>query len=408
MSRLFHVGLLLPVEGKVIRGAGILVHGDRVSEIASFKYLKKKYSRVKVVDFSSCVCTPGLINCHAHLELSHLAGKIHWRNDFVDWIMQIVKRKMLWKKEDYLRHIHMGLRQLINTGCTTVADHSTKGYSYGPLKREGLRGICLYEFVHFSGKGLKQLENSLTSFLISQSSRVKKGLAIHAPYSVHPQLIRFAAKLSRQKKSLLSTHICELKEEIDFIQRGSSKNPFRRLLEARNIWNDNWQIPGKNPLDYFHDLGCRNYMGIHVNFTRKKNIPRLKKTLKAVIYCPLSHRYFGHPRWPLRSYLKAGIPVALGTDSLASNRKLDMRAEMACVHENFPWLSAERILKMATINGARALGLSKDIGSIRKNKKADLLFFKATLQEKKALEEIISGKVRLKASLCDGRWLKKP
>jgi 5-methylthioadenosine/S-adenosylhomocysteine deaminase len=116
----------------------------------------------------------------------------------------------------------------------------------------------------------------------------------------------------------------------------------------------------------------------------------------SVIHCPGSHRFFGHKRFPLEDLRTAGVRVALGTDGLASNEDLSMLREMRLLQEAYPGLSEEEILRMATIEGARALGLEKEIGSIEVGKKADLIAVRRpVLEAESVVFSMIGGKICL-------------
>lgn len=403
MNLFLKVGLALPVEGAPLKNAGIVVEKNSIVAFGPFEKIRSKYPRRKITDCSKLVVCPGFVNAHAHLELSLLKGKIKPTKNFTLWVRKLIAITETWSEKQKKQSLKMGLDELKRGGCTTVVDHSGQGASYQAIKASGLRGICQHEVLNFDVKAIAGEKKKIKRFLKSDhSDRVKKGIAVHAPYSVHPELIKFCG----QQKKPLSIHLSELKEEVAFLKHDNENNVFRKLLKDRGRDIGDWQAPKLSPVAYVQKLGLKNFAGVHLNYPQTGDMAKLKKIKASAVYCPLSHAYFSHSRHPLLKYLKAKIPVALGTDSSASNKHLDMRHEMACVKKNFKSLKDHEILYLATLGGAKALCMDKEIGSISQNKKADMVFFSLALDADKALSKIVSAKALPVALLCDGRWLK--
>ena len=218
----------------------------------------------------------------------------------------------------------------------------------------------------------KQHVGSLASESRSEA-RWQPGLSPHAPYTVHPELLARAVALSIEHEIPLAMHLAESREEIDFLRDG--RGPFRELLESRGAWDPAARPRGARPLDELRVLArAHRALVVHGNYLDDEEIDFLGRQRRqmAVVYCPRTHAWFGHARYPLEKLLAAGAIVALGTDSRASSPDLSLLAEMRHVAREFPAMSRATILELGTLGGARALGLDSQIGTLEPGKWANL------------------------------------
>jgi len=170
----------------------------------------------------------------------------------------------------------------------------------------------------------------------------------------------------------LSTHISEMKDEIEFIRSGNEH--VEKLLRKSDTYDEGWRGLGKTPIEYFYKLGLLNTRtyGVHINYWEDNDLYYLSASRLTPVFCPKSHRYFKHPRHPIEDYLRVGLKVALGTDSLASNDALSMLQEARLVIEDHPGIQMKDILDSITVNGLRPLGLHTRLGKIAPGRIADL------------------------------------
>lgn len=402
MNVLFRLGQAFTVEGRPIRDAGLWVKDDVIQDIGPWEKVLARSSARQKKDFSDFVVTPGLVNCHAHLELTALRGKVPYRGHFLDWGQRIMAARRDWTKARHKDSAKEGLAELIKGGCTTVADYSSEGVSFNILSSSKIRGIGYYEMLQYDKSKINETKNKAKKFLQqkSKSQRWQKGLAVHAPYSVQRDLMAWAFK----QKCPRSIHLSELKEELEFLEKESPKNIFRAFhlslgRECRPV--------KKTPVAYVKSLGAKNFTAVHLNYLRPGDIEALASIKAKAIFCPLSYKFFKHKAHPFLKLRRSGLVMGLGTDSCASNKHCDMRYEMAALKKLFPRLKLEDVLQMATLGGARALGLEKQIGSLKKGKKADVAFFKFKRNNEKVLEKIVTKCPEVAALLCDGKWVKK-
>ena len=243
----------------------------------------------------------------------------------------------------------------------------------------------------------------LTSHISHPASRISAGIAPHAPYTVSAPLARGLAELARERRLPLAIHLAETEAERDFLAAGGGG--FERFLRDRGAWDDTWRPPGVSPVRWAADLGLLELPGaaVHVNYLSGPDIELLKAGRMVPVWCPGSHRWFGHRDHPAERLIAAGVPVALGTDSLASNTSLDMLAEMRLAAETFPNVAPETWLRAATLTAAGALGLSEMVGSLEAGKAADVIALECESDPPaEPLRALLEDPVRLRMAMVAG------
>ena len=374
---------VLPITSPPIKDGIVLTDGKAIKAVGSGKELSK-FPYDEIIDCSGKIILPGFVNAHSHLELTGFRGKIKKGLPFTDWARKVVSiRKDITENEIALA-IKDGLDELISSGVTTVGDFSQTGITAKILNERGLRGTVFLEFSGFNPeqkdeklRQLKELLNyEIDSKLITHHSSlitVNFGIAPHAPYSVSPELLKESHNFAQEKRLPLAIHISEMLEEIEFIKNGSGA--MKDLLIDFGVWNDKWMPPQTTPVQYLQNMGIlKGAIGIHLNIVTEDDIRILKENDVSVVYCPGSNKWFGRNwKYPLREFLNNDINVVIGTDSLLSNEKLNMFYEMRVLKENFPDLENDIILKMATVNGAKAIGFEGEAGEIAVGRKADII-----------------------------------
>jgi cytosine/adenosine deaminase-related metal-dependent hydrolase len=196
----------------------------------------------------------------------------------------------------------------------------------------------------------------------------------HAPYTVSPELLGKLVELARARSMPVAMHLAESAEELELLADGAG--PFRDLLDARSMWDPAAIPAGSSPFDYLQVLArAPRCLVVHGNYLVSEDHEFLAAHADrmTVIYCPRTHAYFQHPRYPLAAMVAAGVWVALGTDSRASNPDLSVLAEFRQAARTHSEVPAEKVLAMATLNGAAALGCERDCGSITPGKLANLV-----------------------------------
>jgi cytosine/adenosine deaminase-related metal-dependent hydrolase len=238
-------------------------------------------------------------------------------------------------------------------------------------------------------------------------------LSPHAPYSTLPELLRLAAATARKRRWRVCTHIAESEQEFDMFRhaRGTMYDWLRRNGRPATDCGQG------SPVAHFarNKLLGENVLAIHVNYLARGDATLLAKNKTHVVHCPRSHDYFKHISFERERLARAGVNICLGTDSLATTRKtgknkpeLNLFAEMRMLADKDPAVSPVEILRMATINGARALGLTGRAGQLTPNASADLIALPFSGKFARAHEAILEHPGPIAAGMIEGRWTVAP
>jgi cytosine/adenosine deaminase-related metal-dependent hydrolase len=227
-------------------------------------------------------------------------------------------------------------------------------------------------------RGLLDERFAAATDLANESQWLHVGVSPHAPYTVEPAGYKKCLDFARRENRPLATHLAESPDEAEFLEHGTG--PFRELWEAGlNHWDDRVPKYVGGPIRFARDLGLLDHPTLlaHVNYSDDDELEILSRGKASVIYCPRTHRYFGHPPHRWRDMLARGINVAVGTDSCASSPDLNLVDDLRLLHEIAPEVSMQALWEMATIRGARAIGMEEQVGSITPGKLADFAIFQA-------------------------------
>jgi cytosine/adenosine deaminase-related metal-dependent hydrolase len=196
------------------------------------------------------------------------------------------------------------------------------------------------------------------------------GLSPHAPYTVSWELFTELVRLAARHGAPVAMHLAETAAERELLAANSG--PLREFLEAAGVWREAAFPRGATPLDYLRVLATvPRALVIHGNDLQTEEIEFLaaRRARMTVVYCPRTHAYFQHPPHPIQKLLSAGVQVAIGTDSRASNPDLSLWEELRfLVHANL--LAPQAALHAGTLAGASALGVQHDYGSLEVGKLA--------------------------------------
>ena len=326
-----------------------------------------------MLEFAQGVVTPGLVNCHTHLELTHLAGR-NPESDFILWIRRIRDLKDATPAEQFTAAAASGLRDCWAAGVTTVADTGSTGAALRALAQLGGRGIAYQEVF---GPDPAQLQRSIAELrplldvLEPLTSRERRlGVSPHAPYTVSEPLYRAVADLARERGLPLAMHLAESEAESRFVRDGAG--PFADAHRARGI---PVTPRGRSPVRYLADGGLltADTLCIHCVQLDGSDVELLAASGAAVAQCPRSNAAHGHGSAPRAALRAAGVRVGLGTDSVVSVGDADLWAEADAAG-----LAGEDALRALTLDGARALNWDQEVGSLEVGKAGDLAVFAST------------------------------
>ncbi len=372
---------LLPVAGPPVRDGAVAVLGGRIvrcgprSEVVAFA------AGASVQELGSVALLPGLVNAHAHLELSWLAADPPPGGEWVAWVRGLLARREGENAERSQRAAERAVLAVAARGTVAVGDVGNHGWPAAVLARSDLHGVCFREIYGWdpaTERRIEEEEARLAAVVADDDVRNAKDrlrvvLTPHAPHTTSPSLLRALARRSALAGDPLSIHVAESAAESALLRDGSG--PAAELLRQRGIWDGSWSPAGCTPVEYLDRLGVLTprTLAVHCVHLEQDDLATLATRGVTVVTCPRSNRRLGVGTAPVGRLVAAGIPVSLGTDSLASAPDLDLFAEMAALRTEHPGISPAQVLRIATLNGAKALGLADRLGSIEVGKLARLV-----------------------------------
>jgi cytosine/adenosine deaminase-related metal-dependent hydrolase len=327
------------------------------------------------------VIIPGLVNAHTHLDLTHIGPVPH---DPDGGFMTFIEKVRSGRRPDgdgLAQAVDLGIDLSIRGGVVVVGDiaGAPAGFPaltpYQTLAGSGLAGVSFLEFFGIGkgeAPGLERLEGALQVWSLhggtNEGRAVRLGLQPHAPYSVSIDAYLRAAELAGRHLPLC-THLAETAEESEFVAQATGRQ--RQFLERVGVWDDvvlRHVGNGRRPVDHLMPvLRKAPFLCVHLNDLNDREIEGLAQANATAVYCPRASEYFraveafGPHRY--RDLIKAGVPVALGTDSImglptgAESERLSTWDEMRVLFKR-DGVDARTLLAMATLHGARVLGLS--------------------------------------------------
>ncbi len=335
-----------------------ILEDGRIADVAPWNHFSED-SSATVADWGTAIILPGFVNTHVHLELTALGNRLNRYADFTDWLSQLINRRRSWNSEEVNSSFRQGIALSLSSGTTAVGDISSIGSEACVSTDDSLRKVVFKESIALSpsraDQNIAEMESVLNS--TESSDRSQAGVSPHAPYTVSGKLYRRLAELASNRNIPLATHVAETEAEIEFLKNGTGE--FRGFLQRMNALPPDWDPPGLTPISYLQSLGVLGPLCllIHCNYLDRESIRLIARSGSSVVYCPRSHAFFGHSTHPVKELFDAGINVALGTDSLASNKNLSVLDEMRFLYGQRTDLKAEEILAAATANGGEALHL---------------------------------------------------
>jgi cytosine/adenosine deaminase-related metal-dependent hydrolase len=401
---LIHAAAIADGAGQKAAPGAILIEGDcivaagRPQEIGHIEGTAPRALPTSVV-------IPALVNAHAHLDLTHI-GASDFNGDFTQWIdsLRIKRHRAPEGIADSVRH---GVR-LSRAGGTALIGDIAGVRSDVPtrtLREQGLAGVSFLE-VFGMGRGQQtaiEVMRDAARSIPHRERGVRLGLQPHAPYSCGPEVYRAAGELARQAGLPLSTHLAESSDEVRFAHHADGA--LAHMLRRLGVWDETIAPVGKHPIDHVAEvLGRVPCVAAHVNYAQDHHLSLLSLAHISVAYCPRASAYFNHPgSHRYREMLAAGVNVALGTDSIIC---LDTPDRLSVLDDMRLLWRRDRtdpaaLLRMATVNGAKALGVLPSLFTLQPGPIAGLLAIECESADNDPLIEMLAGD-------SPSRWLHGP
>jgi cytosine/adenosine deaminase-related metal-dependent hydrolase len=362
-----------------VAGGALLVRDGVIIATGTRDELKRQYA-AHVVEHPGCAILPGFVNAHTHLELTHFPS---WRirshldynpRTFADWIIQLVKITRCLHADDFSASRREGMRISVEAGTTAVGDIVTR-YDFVPVAgAPPLGGRFFLELIgHEPDRFRNRLEQAFAAAERFEAAQLAPGFSPHAPYTLAEETMALTRDAASSHALPLAMHISESQEETDFIH--DSGGPLAEVFYPFVGW-EQFLTPPRNcsPTALLDRQGLLTptTLAIHCVHVTSADARIIKQRGTSICLCPRSNNRLDVGVAPVALFNKLEIPLALGTDSLASNDSLSLWDEMRFALDVFAKeLSPADLFHMATIGGATALGLSDSIGSLDPGKRAD-------------------------------------
>jgi cytosine/adenosine deaminase-related metal-dependent hydrolase len=363
--------IVVTMHGAPIENGAVAVSGNRIVDVGRFDDIKARNAG-NVVDLGERALLPGLINAHCHLDYTCLRGKIAPQKSFTNWIRAINAEKSELSPRDYVASINDGYAEAKRFGTTTIANLTGFPEMISQVQPR-IRTCWFAELIDIrTPEHTNELVDSATEAVKQNSDW---GLSPHALFTASSKLFRRCEDIAHQEHILLTTHLAESREEMEMFRDASG--PLYEFMKS--IGRPMVDCGNETPLKLFVGApGGRalpHWILAHLNELTKTDFELLEQLNSKfhVVHCPRSHNYFGHSPFAFDRLRSLGFNICLGTDSLASNESLSLFAEMCAFQKEFPTVSAGEILKLVTVNPARALRQEKELGKICRGMHADLV-----------------------------------
>jgi len=360
---------LLPVTAPPVEDGAMLARDGRIVAVGRRRDLQPGW-KGETVDFGDAVILPPLVNCHTHLELTRFpdwvarAGETAAPGSFVDWILHLIRIKGQQGHDELRSSLEDGLLRSLQAGTGAVGDILSCPEALSAYRTSPLHGRFFLEILGVeTDLVLTRLDLLKTILDGGPIGCLKPGLAPHAPYTLSAGAL---ARILSVADCPLSIHFAESAEECEFLQRAAGA--IAEKLYPRVGWGGRIPEPaGLRPTTWLDAGGLltRKPLLVHGVHVSRDEADLLGRQGVTVVLCPRSNARLQVGHAPVEHYRAAGVSLALGTDSLASSPSLSIWDELAFADHLFgASLSPADLLAMATVNGARGLGLEGEMGAL--------------------------------------------
>lgn len=374
---------VLPITSEPIENGAVAVEGSTINAVGTVDELTKKFPEASVKDFGKAAILPGLVNCHSHLEITAMRGALDdVEHDFTAWLIKLSTIRESMSDDEIEAAAYSGAMEGAQAGVTCFGDIGRLGHiGLSALKRAGLRGVVFQETEfspenHTADEDFKKLIEKYEILTREGTDLVRVGLSPHAPYTVSSRLFEMIAQFSIIERVPITVHAAESLDEHRLLTDGTGM--FVGVYEKYGV---EWDSPHCTSIEYLNRLGvlAARPLLAHCVTASPSDLEIISDTGTKIAHCPKSNAKFGHGAAPFEAMLDRGLKVGLGSDSVASNNVCDLLEEARFAAliarnrvESDRFLSAEEMLRAATLGGAEALDMSDQIGSLEAGKQADI------------------------------------
>ena len=345
------------------------------------------------IQYIEGIISPGFINCHCHLELSHMRGLIPEKTGLIDFVFSVVTKRH-FDEEEILQAIATAEDEMLQNGIVAVGDICNNGLTALQKSKQRLQ---YYNFVEASGwlpqiadtRMSRSLEVYNTYCQLTTHNSQFTSIVPHAPYSVSENLWQLLQPYFQGKT--VSIHNQETSFEDELFIQGSGD--FTRMYQLMKMDTNFFSPSGKSSLQtYFPKLNsAQSVLLVHNTFTKENDVLYAKEQAALnnqqlfFCLCVNANLYIEDALPPLDMLINNKCTLVLGTDSIASNYSLSILDEIKTIKRHFNAVTTEQLLQVATLNGAKALNMSDKLGSFEKGKQPGIIAISEDLNSVKRL-----------------------
>lgn len=379
---------VFPVTSDPITNGAVLVRDGKIRDVGQADMLKLRYPDEETVDYGLAAVMPGLVDLHTRLEKTVLRGVAH-DVPYATWILSILELGSRLEVSDWYDSAILGGLDALSSGITTVADITSTGAACTAAQKLGLRGVIYREVAAMDKSrvpyAIRSAENDILHWREEvDQDRITIGIAPGAVYAIHPSVFTQVSECARKMNLLVAMRLAGSREEYNFVKRGSSMFAVHTMDDSKRGYVEipPWMPTGVTPVRYALNWGAfesSNVLVIHAVHVDDDDIKKLREYNVSICTCARSNAQLGMGIAPLGAFLRAGLNVGFGTDSPAATESIDMISEMRMsmliqrAFDTRRFLDSSTVLELATIGGARALGIDDKVGSLEIGKCADLI-----------------------------------
>ncbi|OAQ41627.1 amidohydrolase [Pedobacter psychrophilus] len=361
--RRFSADFIYTITGNIIPN-GIVVTNDDGKILA---ITDEKISLDPHIERYDGIITPGFINTHCHLELSHLHQKIKKQQGLISFIKDVIYTRNF--HEDV---IHEAMKkadeQMWQNGIVAVGDISNQSISAEIKQKSKIKYHTFIEMIGLDAyKAQEIIKNAID---LKAQFKTPTSITVHAPYSISKELLKELKRYCKNNENKIAIHLQECEAEAELYK--GKKGAFLDFFKDLNINAETFKAQSKNSIQAILPFLPKNQkiLFVHNTFTCLKDIYLTKRFELDLFwcFCPNANLYIENTLPKIDFFKHTNYPITIGTDSLASNDVLDILSEIKVLVKNTKSFTTADILKWATINGAQFLGLETDFGSIEVGK----------------------------------------
>jgi len=375
LQTLYTAKYVLPIKTPPIKAGALLVDGERIQAVGKASELRQFAPDARIINYPQAILLPPLVNAHTHLELSDFpawSGELAETSapvDFIGWIERVIRVKRTLDADRYSTAVAHGISASLRAGTGAVGDILSRFAARAAHRNSPLLGRLFFEAVGRLPESNRELRQQLAELLDEEGrvGRLQTGLAPHAPYSLSAGFLEDLFRFAERERLPCTMHLAESAAETDFLR--AAGGPFAERFYPLVGWGE--LIPpgsGLSPVAWLAERGGLKDWNLLVHGVQvdAADVARIATAGACVVLCPRSNHRLQVGLPPLELYRAAGVKLALGTDSLASNDSLSIWDEIAFAWPLFRQVySAAELLRMATCNGAEALGLHGEMGLLQ-------------------------------------------